>query len=563
MTTAFAPTSPGELDQAVEELRLRADEFARLVPVAKAALARRSLEILRHVAPHWVAAGARAKSLTGNLVAEEWLAGPFPTARMLRLAAESWEAIADGSLTLGTGARTRDDGRLVVDVFPATGFERILYPGLRCHVVMEPGTSELEAQRRQASNYSVPEPPGGVSLVLGAGNVSSIPALDVFSRWLLDGRVCVLKMSPVNQWVGPFLEQVLAPFVEKGYLRVVYGDGEVGAALVSHPLVDDVHITGSDETHDLIVWGPPGPERARRIAAGEPLLAKRITSELGNISPVAIVPATYSEGDLHFQARNVATMVAQNGSFNCNAAKILITSRNWPQRERFMRLLSDMLARIPVHAAYYPGAFDRYEQLVGGRNGVDYLGEADSGCLSWAVVRDLDPADHDEDLFRVEPFCGIVSEVAIDPSHPDDFLEAATRFMNERLWGTLNATIVIPTGVARRHRPALEAAIDRLQYGIVAVNQWPAVAFGLITAPWGGHPETSLVDVQSGMGWVHNTYLLEGASKSVLSGPFRSRPDPVWFVDNPKALRAARAATMFETDPGWGSFIRTVAAGLA
>jgi len=45
---------------------------------------------------------------------------------------------------------------------------------------------------------------------------------------------------------------------------VVYGGAEVGRFLVYHPQVDDVHITGSDLTHDLIVWGPPGAERERR-----------------------------------------------------------------------------------------------------------------------------------------------------------------------------------------------------------------------------------------------------------------------------------------------------------
>ena len=110
-------------------------------------------------------------------------------------------------------------------------------------------------------------------MILGAGNVSCIPPMDVAYKMFVEGMVCVLKMNPVNEWVGPYLERALAAAHRRAAIsRIVYGGGDVGAYLVDHPLVDDVHITGSDKTHDLIVWGPPGPERERRNAANDPLL---------------------------------------------------------------------------------------------------------------------------------------------------------------------------------------------------------------------------------------------------------------------------------------------------
>ena len=42
---------------------------------------------------------------------------------------------------------------------------------------------------------------------------------------------------------------------------MVYGGAQEGAYLARHRDVDEVHLTGSDETFDQIVWGPPGPER--------------------------------------------------------------------------------------------------------------------------------------------------------------------------------------------------------------------------------------------------------------------------------------------------------------
>src|SRR5690606_35864816 len=108
-------------------------------------------------------------------------------------------------------------------------------------------------------------PEGGVSVILGAGNVSSIPPMDAFTKMFIEGMVCIIKMNPVNEWVGPHLERALAPLIDAGYLHIVYGGSDVGQALVTSELIDDVHITGSDRTHDSIVWGPPGPERDRRL----------------------------------------------------------------------------------------------------------------------------------------------------------------------------------------------------------------------------------------------------------------------------------------------------------
>ena len=75
---------------------------------------------------------------------------------------------------------------------------------------------------------------------------------------------------------------------DAGYLAVCYGGADVGAYLVEHPLIDEIHITGSDKTHDMMVWGPPGPEREERKRKKEPKLKKEITSELGNVSPVIV-----------------------------------------------------------------------------------------------------------------------------------------------------------------------------------------------------------------------------------------------------------------------------------
>lgn len=549
-------TAQQELDRAVQGVRERAAEFAALPIVRKIALLREIMAGVERVARDWVRSGCQAKGLAMDTAAagEEWLAGPVITMRNVRLLIDSLEAIRlSGKPPLGTGHRVRPDGRLEIEVFPTQLAESALFAGFRAHALMQEGVTLQAACERQARFYDGKPHGGVVEIVLGAGNVSSIPPCDVLYKMFAEGHVCVLKMNPVNEWVGPHLEQALAPLVSAGYLRVVYGGGPAGAYLTTHPQVDEVHITGSDKTHDLIVWGPPGPERERRLAARDPLLKKRITSELGNVSPVAIVPGAYTESELLFQAKNLASMVANNGSFNCNAGKVLITGKGWKQRDRFIGMLRQALSDIPVREAYYPGAFDRYEMLVGRRANVEKFGSSTKSALAWAFVPGLDPDDRNEPLYQVEPFCGVLCETALASADPAEFLAAATAFMNDRLWGTLNAAIVIsPRDEAR---PAVAAALDRaivqLRYGTVAINHWPALGYGLISPPWGGHPSATLENIQSGLGWVHNSFLLDGCDKSVVRGPIEMWPKPAWFYDNRKTHVLGEKLLAFERAPGW------------
>jgi aldehyde dehydrogenase (NAD(P)+) len=402
----------------------------------------------------------------------------------------------------------------------------------------------------QASFYKRRDPEGRVALVLGAGNVASIPVLDVIYKSFVDGAVCLLKMSPVNAYLGPFFELALAPLISRGFLRIAYGGAEVGAFLVQHAAVDELHITGSAETHDRIVWGAPGAAREARKKAGNPQFAKPVTSELGNVSPVLVVPGKYSDAELSAMARGITGMVVQNASFNCNAAKMLVTPRGFAQRTALLDRVQAELAKVAPRRAYYPGAGERYASLTQGAEHVTRIGDAKAGELPWTLISELDPHSN-APQFTVEPFCSIISEVSVGSADPVEFLASATAFANERLWGTLNAMLYVTPQTERD--VTLSAALDRsiaeLRYGTVAVNQWPASAYALGTAPWGGHPSATLADVQSGLGWVHNSLLLEQVEKTVQRGPLRVFPAPAYFPGHRSLHRLGRALVDFEGAP--------------
>jgi acyl-CoA reductase-like NAD-dependent aldehyde dehydrogenase len=552
-------TPPGDLDRAVDEVRARANAFAALPPRARAALLRACTARVADVAAEWGQAAANAKGLTWGTPAgaEDYLTGPVLTIRAARLLAETLEAVGDGRLPLGRRTRTRDDGRLEVDVFPTSPIDAATYLGYRGSALMQDGVDAAEAARRQALPYREERAAGSVCAVLGAGNVSSIPPTDVFHKLFAEGRVCVLKMNPVNEYVGPLLERGLSPLIQNGFLRIVYGGGAEGAHLVGHQGVDDVHITGSANTFDQIVWGPPGAERDRRKREGDPLLQKTISSELGNVSPVVVVPGRYSARELRFRARAVVSAIVNNASFNCNAAKMLVVARGWAQREEFVDLLRQALGEAAPRCAYYPGATERYEQLLGGRDAISKVGAARQGELPWAFVPDLDATDRDEPLFVTEPFCGILSETALPAADAAGFLAAATTFCNDRLWGTLSAEIVHPND--RDLAGPVEDAVRELRYGTVAVNVWPAISYVAMSTPWGGHPSATMADIQSGLGWVHNTYLLDGVDKAVFRAPLVPAVKPLWHFDHRTTHRVVPRLIELERHPGWGRFLRVAA----
>ena len=551
-----AATKRPDLDAALATLREHATAWARTPIEERIALAEQMLDGYVAVAEEQVRAGCRVKGLDFDSPAagEEWLAGPSVVVRNLRLLIETLSRLSRQEPPIDPArVRTRADGRVIVDVFPPSGLDKMLFAGFTGEVWMQPGTKAGEVANGAAAHYRTPvdKREGRVCLVLGAGNVASIPPMDVLYKMFVEGKLCLLKMNPVNAHVGPFVERAFSAAIERGLLAVAYGGGDVGAYLCEHELVDEIHITGSDKTHDLIIWGPPGPEREARKKRKDPINKKEITSELGNVSPVIVVPGPYSEAELAWQGDSIAAAVANNASFNCNAAKLLVQSRGWDGRDKLRRAVAASLARTPVRKAYYPGAQDRWQELVGSHASVERIGDAGPGTLPWAIISDVDPAKLDDKCFHMEPWCSILSETALAPGDPVAFLDEAVKFVNDRVWGTLAATIVIHPATLKDPKvaEALERAIGELRYGAVAVNHWPALAYAFCTTPWGGHPSSSLEDIQSGRGWVHNTFMLEGIEKTVVRGPLVAKPTPVWFPNHKTANEVGRRLVKFEASP--------------
>jgi acyl-CoA reductase-like NAD-dependent aldehyde dehydrogenase len=546
------PTPDAEVNAALVRLAGQRAAWAAVGPADRAAMLERMIDKLLAVAPRWVAAAATAKGTGPDdpvLVGEEWIAGPTVVGRNLRQLAESLREVADhGAPTIARRRLSyRADGRLVVQVVPDSLYEQLLFTGFTAEVWMQPGVTADNLSANMARIYRTTVPPR-VCAVLGAGNVGSIGIMDAVYKLFVENELVALKMNPVNAYLGPFYAEIAAELIERGVLAITYGGAKEGAYLVTHPLVETLHITGSDATHDAIVWGP-AEGRAERKAAGAPVNTREISSELGNVTPIIVVPGPWSDADLTSVAANLATMVVNNGSFNCVAGKLLVVPRDWPLRGKLLDAVRAALRAVPARRAYYPGADQRYRMFVDSHPNAEVLGAAPEGALPWTLIPNLDPNNADDLCFRQEPFCGVLHEVALPGADALTFLPAAVKFCNETVWGTLGCSVLIHP--ATRRDPASEAAfqeaLDDLRYGSIVVNHWVALIYGLCNTTWGAYPGHPLDDIQSGRGVVHNTLLFDRPQKSVAYGPLRPFPKPYWFADHKRAAQLGPRLASFQS----------------
>ncbi|MDP1658839.1 MAG: aldehyde dehydrogenase family protein [Methylotenera sp.] len=556
----FQQSSQGEMDAALSQLRKAAKEFASMAIGQRIELAESMQHGIMLVAKRMVHAGCRAKGIAigSPAEAEEWATSPWGCVRQLRLLVESLRAIQEtGNISIGKVTRTAA-GNLAVNVFPNNAIDGMLFKDVIVDVYMQVQVTEKTLEADRASFYKKSDiqgrdNQGKVALILGAGNIAAISVMDVLTKMFNEGKVCLLKMNPVNAYLGLFIEEAFKEAIDRHYLAVIYGGAEIGRHLVYHPEIDEVHLTGSDKTHDQIVWGPQGLEQAERRQRNEPLLKKSITSELGNISPVIIVPGPYTEKEIRFQAEAVAAAMTMNASFFCNAAKMMVMPKGWAGSESFMRAIEQVCASVEPRLAYYPGAKDRWHALTHGRSNVIRIGKPKSGALPWTFITGLDPNNDNEILFHEEPFCAVLSEVQVGSKNPVEFLEKAVEFCNHKLWGTLNATIIVHPKSLKD--PAIKAAFERaicnLKYGTVAVNTFPGLSFVFASPPWGAHPGSTLNNIQSGSGFVHNTLMLEGIEKAVIRAPLTVFPKPAWLPTHRTAQTVTRRIVEMEEKASW------------
>jgi Aldehyde dehydrogenase family len=515
----------------------------------------RCLVAVQKASADWVATAVSAKgSQPADLLhGEEWAAGPMTTLLYLRAMLRTLQQQAP---PLPTAVRSVP-GQLVATVFPDQLMDQLLWPGYRGEVWIEPGQIASQSGCQQSDSF--PDR-ALIALVLGAGNIAVISILDSLHKLLVENQVVILKINPVNEYVGKFVTQSLQPLIDDGFLTIVYGDGAVGNYLCHHRSIDTVHITGSQYTHDAIVWGSTPAEQRDRRAKNQPLLNKPITSELGCVTPVLVVPGNWKDADLRFQARHLASMMVHNASFNCTAAQVVVMARGWSQRQLFLDYLRSELTTAAPRVAYYPGATQRYQAFLAHYPQAEILGSTES-AIPWTLIPDV-PAQVGEMALTIEAFCGILAEVSLEADDAASFLGQAIDFANDCLWGSLSCVMLIDGKTQRAQSAIFEQSIGNLKYGSIGVNIWSGANFALPAMTWGAFPGNSIAAVGSGIGIVHNSYLFDHPQKSVVYAPFRMLIPPVYYIGTKNLIRIAQCYGDLQHQPTWWNFLRLLAANL-
>ena len=159
---------------------------------------------------------------------------------------------------------------------------------------------------------------------------------------------------------------------------------------------------------------------------------------------------------------------------------------------------------------------------------------------------------------------GDVEQTDTSGSDPEAFLIAAIEYANTELWGTLGANILIhPRTIREIGTRRFEEILADFRYGTIGINGWCGIGFLIAACPWGAYPGHTLEDVGSGIGTVHNAFMLENTEKvvlrapwrpfprGVLSGQFTLLPRPPFFITNRRQHKIGEALTRFEYRPGW------------
>eukprot|EP00440_Ansanella_granifera_P053590 gb/GFBE01058096.1/.p1 GENE.gb/GFBE01058096.1/~~gb/GFBE01058096.1/.p1 ORF type:complete len:588 (+),score=148.10 gb/GFBE01058096.1/:1-1764(+) len=421
---------------------------------------------------------------------------------------------------------------------------------------------ELWAKPSDAGSPAAPAAvPGGVSLVLGAGNQNFLTTVDVIERAFVHKECVFLKNHPIRPFMKPVFEHIFAPLAEKGAFAMCLDSELEGAyeALTCHEKLSHIHMTGSGATHNQIVASLKKSGRTKKVA---------FTSELGCVSPWIICPGTkndgtWAEGDIKHHAAMLTAAFKSSCSMNCLSPKVLVlpTEKLWPQRPAFLAALKEKLASAPDLPPYYPGAHKRYSDFEkeykdcekiqappaqdGEPRPAPYKGQDFKQLPSMLVdVGTLGAPDCRSYALLNEAFSPVLAIATVDCGDAKDFPVAAAKAVNKNVFGNLSCALIYPDD----RDEALDKALAELSYGSVGVNVWPALGYSNSLAAWGASPGAYTPEnPQSGLDFVGNMAQVPNLVKTVLLSPFVNssvsleKPIPMLIADALQVLVSGKS----------------------
>lgn len=538
-----------ELDRNITRLRINSSELSKMSNKELIILLNKTIENIQGIAYYWATLSAEKKGiLQKHKEGEEWLGGPFVSILTLQYYIDYLENNQQLDIN------KYDDNKNSYKVFPNKFIEKLTFPLLNAEIRFSKSMNFDQINEYRGFKQRIGTDSGSVTLVLGAGNVSSIPFLDTIFHLVANRSTIILKLNPVNDYLNPVFQKVFHEFIERGFISVVNGDVPTSKYLTEHRSIDSIHLTGSNYTYENIVYGRVLNEKERKLSSLSKSNKKPIFTELGNVTPIIVHPGNWSNSEIKFQARKIVTAKLNNSGFNCIAAQVVVLPKGWRSNDKLKKYIKHYLKKIGDTTSYYPNAVESLKKLQNNKN---YEQINEQVCSTPFMVSNL---DSDEQFSIEEVWNSTLYFKEIEYTDYESFANNSIDYVNNELWGNLGATVLIKDSKKKRNSEILESYKHKLNYGTIAINEWAAIAFIIPTMPWGGYPGNKDNDIQSGKGFVHNSFFFESPLKGIVETNFRFSRfiDPPWFVNNKKAHKLFKNLTYYQANNSKINFIKLI-----
>ena len=526
-----------DIDRNISKLRVNSSEFLNIDKITLITLLNQTIENIKAISYYWATLASEKKGiLNKSKEGEEWIGGPFACIYAIQYFIDSLQNED------GLNISNFDDSKKSYKVFPTKTIEKLLFPFLEGEVRFGKNLSFEQINEFRGFANRFKNNKSKITLILGAGNVSSIPVLDALFHMIAYKSVIYMKLNPVNDYLLPIFTQVFEPFISRGYMIITEGDMEASKYLSQHEGFHHTHLTGSNFTYENIVYGKILNDKERSVKTLPKVNKKPITTELGNVTPIIVHPGNWSRSEIKHQAKKIVTAKLNNSGFNCIAAQVIVLPKDWKHTQKLKDDILFYLKKVGDTTSYYPGASENLDQLLETEN---YEQINNLSCNTPFLVSDL---DLEKEYANKEVWSTALYFKEIPYTSNENFCSNSIEYVNNELWGNLGVTVLIKNHKKKTNQSILNAYVENLKYGTVAINEWSALGFVIPTLPWGGYPGNKDNDIQSGQGYVHNSLLFESPQKGVVYSRFRLSPiiDPPWFVTNKKAHRIFKNLTYYQ-----------------
>lgn len=460
-------------------------------------------------------ATSKAEGITATIV---------PMANTLMGIRHLYESLVKGEMPTPLSIKKIADDLHEIHVFPIHRKDKLV-------AAKQKGYLHVEGKPVQTNPL---DKPAGIIAISGAGNYSS--SIEMVMALFLENKAVIHKPHQLNIATDEIWEKIFAPLIDLH--AVAFCDADQGREMSQLEGLHAIYFTGST-----------GVAHAIQRAAKAPLV-----SECGGNNPCLIVPGKWSAKDLKRQAVQLASVGKLNGGAACGRPQTIITSKNWDQREAFLKALRQAIVEETFAVSeHYPRVQETKAAFIAQQPTAEVLRPEKGNHRTSDFVLIPGIAENDFAVTH-EAFCQVFSEIALDtPADAPEFLTRATDFCNRKLLGTLGCMILVDNATLRAHENRIHQAIRELDYGGIAVNDIPPNIWlnGYLT--WGGCNE-DLADFVSGVGNFGNPFNFENVKKSVIINDFNATSFEL--TNRVRVEHLMENLSYFAVDQSWGHFAK-------